>query len=291
MDVHPVTLANGVRLLRQIEGTHHVGSGEQAKSACVVRLHRHNVRVLLEAALLLLEAGKELLPATRTQGGKIGVQRQLADVVVGQRAVRVDPHWVIERPQPASPLAVALFDESRSAVRHDRHHRDERRQCTLAAPQHRLNGPVAGPIVRQRAARAGPAGEQEMRRRRVIDIVMGHGADQCQPMTALGEARQMLADPQTRHGGRDRPKLAAELGRGLGLHVPGILLCGAAPHEEHNTRLGSPRRSVRAGAPFQQPRQAQAEQAQRSGLKELATAHERVEAETAASGLHSLSCA
>ena len=96
-----------------------------------------------------------------------GAQLQFADAVVGQAGVGVDAHGVVERSQPARPLAVRLFDKARRTVGHLRHHGNERRQRPLPTSQLRQHRAVAGPVVTQR--RAGSAadapGEQEMRTR------------------------------------------------------------------------------------------------------------------------------
>ena len=48
---------------------------EQVEGTFVVGAHRNYVRLLLEAALLLLETGEELLPAAGAERGEIGMER------------------------------------------------------------------------------------------------------------------------------------------------------------------------------------------------------------------------
>ena len=62
-----------------------------------------------------------------------------------------------------------------------------------------------------------------------------------------GQPRQVLAELDARHGRRDRPELAADLDRGLGLHVPEVDVAGPAEEEDEDAgvcplrgRRGSP---------------------------------------------------
>src|SRR5687767_14831525 len=78
-----------------------------------------------------------------------------------------------------------------------------------------------------------------MRGRGVIDVVVRHRADQRQLPGALGQAREVLADAQSWYGCGNRRELAAVLGRRVGLHVPGVLVRRAAPHEQEDAGLGA----------------------------------------------------
>src|SRR5262249_35101618 len=74
------------------------------------------------------------------------------------------------------------------------------------------------------------------------------------PIGPSGQKRQVLANTNTGHPGRDRPKLAAHpLGR-VGLEVEGFVLRRAAPHEELNATADLPRRR---GPAAQESRQGQ----------------------------------
>ena len=214
------------------------------------------------------------------------MERQLADAVVGQGAVRVDAHRIVDRPEPARPLAVALLDEARCAVRHHRHHRDIRRQHAPASPQHRHDRPVVGPVVGELQTRVGLAGEQQMGGRGVIDVVVCHRPNQGELVGAPREPRQMLADAQARHRRWDGAELAAELDRRVGLHVPGVLLRRPAPHEQEDARSCPPRRRIGLATRLQKARQTEAKQAQRPSTQELAPVDDRIEVEVAASGGH-----
>jgi hypothetical protein len=63
----------------------------------------------------------------------------------------------------------------------------------------------------------------------MIDVGVGHGAEQRQLVGVAREARQVLADADAGGARRDAAELAAVLGGGVGLGVPGVLLCRAAP--------------------------------------------------------------
>ena len=70
----------------------------------------------------------------------------------------------------------------------------------------------------------------------VARIVVPERADQRDLVHLPGEPRQVLADRDARHVGRDRPELAAELGRGVGLQVPGVDGAQAAVQEDEDQR-------------------------------------------------------
>ena len=82
-------------------------------------------------------------------------------------------------------------------------------------------------------------GEQKRRRRRVIDVRVRHRSHDRQLVGPLGQLRKVLADLDARHARGDRLELAADLGRRVGLQVPGVLLRRPAPHEEQDAALGA----------------------------------------------------
>ena len=149
MHIHAVALPERHRLLREIEGADHFGRCQQSKRAIVVGAHGKDVGLLFETALLLLKAGKQPLPTAGAQRRQVGVQGQLGNPVIRQRAVGIDPHRVEDRTEPARSLAVTLLDEPRRPVGHYRHHRHVGRQHPVAATQHRDDRAVVGPIVRK----------------------------------------------------------------------------------------------------------------------------------------------
>jgi hypothetical protein len=101
----------------------------------------------------------------------------------------------------------------------------------------------------------------------------------------------VLADLDARHVGRHRPELAAVLERRIGLQVPGILVCRAAPHEEQDAGLRPAEAlSVPETVPAERGpgpedlRQRQAEEADAPGTQELPAVHPPRRAEPSAAG-------
>jgi hypothetical protein len=115
----------------------------------------------------------------------------------------------------------------------------------------------------------------------VIDVGVGHGAEQRQLVGLAGKARQMLAHAEAWGARRDGLELAAVLGRGVGLWIPGILLCRTAPHKEEDTgaRLARAFRGS-GGSCLEQFGQTEPEQAEASDAQQLAPAHRRQDAVT-----------
>ena len=79
----------------------------------------------------------------------------------------------------------------------------------------------------------------------------------------------MLADLNAGHIGRDWGEFAADFVWGIRLEVPGVLVGGAAPHEEEDAGLSAAERALIVvacgGAIGEQLWQCQAEQAERAG--------------------------
>jgi hypothetical protein len=71
----------------------------------------------------------------------------------------------------------------------------------------------------------------------VVGVVAADGADEGQPVHARGEARQVFAESQAFHGGRDGAIGAADFRRGVGLGVEGLELAPAAEEEQADDRL------------------------------------------------------
>lgn len=57
-------------------------------------------------------------------------------------------------------------------------------------------------------------------------VAMAHGAEDAQFIHAPSEPWKHLADLNAGHGGRDRPKLPANLGRSVRLGIPSVLRQG-----------------------------------------------------------------
>jgi hypothetical protein len=92
-------------------------------------------------------------------------------------------------------------------------------------------------IVRQEfevALRGGAAAQRGEGGRVVVRHRMVQAADDRQPVDDPRRVRQVLADPDPGHIGRDRPKLAPDLSRGVGLHVPGIKVARPAVVEDQD---------------------------------------------------------
>ncbi len=71
----------------------------------------------------------------------------------------------------------------------------------------------------------------------VVDAVVG-GADEGAAVHLPGQARQQLAHLDAGDGGGDRLELAANLGRGVRLHVPHVEVAGAAVEEDEDAGVG-----------------------------------------------------
>ena len=70
--------------------------------------------------------------------------------------------------------------------------------------------------------------------RRVPVLTADDGAEQREPVRACGEERQQLADFDAGDVGLDRLVRAADLGRSVRLHIPGIELAGASHQKQLN---------------------------------------------------------
>ena len=114
---------------------------QQRERALVVGAKGGDLQLPFHSALLSFEVAQQLATIVLADGRHVGTQAELPDAVVGFAGVRVDAQGVVQRPQPAGVLAVGLLDEPRGAVGHDRHHRHERRQRPLAAPERAEEAP------------------------------------------------------------------------------------------------------------------------------------------------------
>ena len=65
-------------------------------------------------------------------------------------------------------------------------------------------------------------------------FAVGHRPHDRDSVERLRHERQVLADLHARQAGRDRPKLAADLGGGLGLQVERIDVTRPAPQKDVN---------------------------------------------------------
>ena len=94
-------------------------------------------------------------------------------------------------------------------------------------------------------------------------------ADQRQVMRLLGEHRQVLAKREPRHRRRDRPELAPDANRGIGLHVPEVLMRRSPLEDKQDHRL-RPHPPLRPRLEQAGQRQTQAEQPGRADPQHVA---------------------
>jgi SAM-dependent methyltransferase len=94
-------------------------------------------------------------------------------------------------------------DEPRRAVGHHRHHRDVRRQRPPPAAELREHRAVVRPVVRERPRRRGLAGEEVVRRGRVVDGRVRHRPDHGTGVDDAGQPGQALAEEITGDRGGD----------------------------------------------------------------------------------------
>ena len=64
------------------------------------------------------------------------------------------------------------------------------------------------------------------------------GACHGKPVRLLGQQREMFSHQETRSGGADRPKLAANLDRLVGFGIEGVEMTHASVQEEENAGVG-----------------------------------------------------
>ena len=97
----------------------------------------------------------------------------------------------------------------------------------------------------------------------MIHIVMSHRSDLRKFIHAHSKLGQMFTNLDAGHFSSDGFKLAPVFHGGIGLHIPGILLCGAAPHEENDASLGFAFSGGRAFASLKQLGQSQPQKGKR----------------------------
>ena len=116
VDVHAVAFAHATRLLRQIERARVTSRcGQQREGPLVVRAHRLHLGLLFQAADLLVELAQQLAGGRRCAAA--ARRRAARSRRRGSPAARVgvDAHRVVDRAEPAGPLAVR--SARRSAAR------------------------------------------------------------------------------------------------------------------------------------------------------------------------------
>ena len=82
------------------------------------------------------------------------------------------------------------------------------------------------------------AGQQQVGRRGVVHIVVGHGAYEANLVQPAGDSGQVLANAHTGQRGLDGGELPAVFDRGVGLGIEGVLLGRTSPKEDEDASLG-----------------------------------------------------
>jgi hypothetical protein len=78
---------------------------------------------------------------------------------------------------------------------------------------------------------------QVVSRQLVVRLGGAHAAEQRRVPHQPGELGKVLADLDARHRGLDRPKLAADVGRRLGLEIEGVDVARPARHPKQDARF------------------------------------------------------
>ena len=125
-------------------------------------------------------------------------------------------------------------------------HGDERRGGLVAFSLDRgQRGPDMGMILaRNVLAQAGAdplvvrmAGDHPVDAAGVIGVLVAERTHHGELVHLAGELRQVLAHPDAGHVAVDGLEFAADLGRGVGLHVEGVVVRGAAVQKNDQARL------------------------------------------------------
>ena len=142
----------------------------------------------------------------------------------------------------AEPRKPATWPGQLDHVVHHVRQGHERRQAAALGELMAEHRPQAGRVVAvvgqelEVALRGESAAERGERGRVVVRHRVVQAADDRQPVDDPRRVRQVLADLDTGHARRDRPELAADLPRGVRLHVPGVEVARAAVVEDQDAR-------------------------------------------------------
>jgi hypothetical protein len=114
-----------------------------------------------------------------------------------------------------------------------------------------------------------------MGRREMIELAVRHRTDECQPIDALRQPREMLADLNARNGSINCLELAPNFRRGLWFEIERIVVAGAATQENQEHSLGTRFQSgligTGSGACGQQVLQTNPRQAGETDLQQLSS--------------------
>ena len=223
------------------------------------------------AAQRTIEGAEQCSPAIDAVQRKLSGQLETGHAVVGPARVARD-EWVECRAQKPCILA----GQKRAVVAHPIGSVDkvgERPARWLKLCEHRTH---RGKVVGRRRGDQAPGFERLAPGQGEIGpgVVVGDGvvdrAHERQVVGLSGQERQVLAERKARHGRCDRLELAADLNRGIGLHVPQILVSRAAFEHKENERLClGPGRLAGCRPGREQARQAQADQSGRADVQQV----------------------
>ena len=130
---------------------------------------------------------------------------------------------------------------------------------------------AAGAVIKPAADQGDPPRQRVVGTGVVVADRVVDRADQRQVVRLLREHRQVLAEQEPRHRRRDRPELAPDAERGVGLHIPEVLMRGAPLEDEQDHRLG-PHPPLRPRLEQAAAGSAQPEQARRADPQHVAPA-------------------
>ena len=105
----------------------------------------------------------------------------------------------------------------------------------------------------------------------MIHVAVRHRAQDGKLIRHPRQPRKMLTDMEPRDIGRNRLELTAIFHRGMGLQIPGVLMSRAAPHEQHDARLGLAARGFITGT--QQLGQTQTKHTERACAQDFTPSH------------------
>jgi hypothetical protein len=264
-----------VGLAGDVEGVGADGGVEQREGALVVLVHDGGGRGARYSGGFI-ERGEEGLALIEAVRRDVSEELELADAVVIAAGVGVDGEGVEGGAEPAGELAVAFFDEAGDVVLQLGPHGDEGRERVSAAAEPGEDGADVGPVFAEVCAVGGRrlAGEEEVSGGGVIDVAVRHGADDGKLVGVAGEEGEVLADIDAGDAGGDGFEEASDFGGGFGLEVPGILVGGAAPHEEEDAGLGASEGGaevgVGGGAALEELGEREPEEAEAAGAEDIA---------------------
>ncbi len=268
-----VSLADPLRLLRQVEGISGPAADQQVDRLLPVMVHRLDGRGAIDLAAQAVEVRKQrpavvqpTVRQSRRQPEEVGLGRPagvLADVRIdGQLRRTVGDERVVPLTQVSGVGDVASRGLERHVGRHAGaigavvlgHDRADRRIHLAVGVDPRSGGEMAG---------------LEDLVRLVVAFASVHRSDDREPVEHRRLLRQVLAELDAGELRRDHAERSPVLERPAGLRVPGIDLARSAGHPEQDHGLIAADRPARLGRPgpfAEQARQAQPGQTRQARL-------------------------